>query len=112
MAEYELTEENKKLNNELSENCRCSLETNSSISNENLLNTRNSCFSPHSHQFVFEFPSEETIDKYSKMSPALEQTLSYLEETMNRVNIRDDCSIQPNSVILRFPKRRNTTNNC
>jgi len=112
MAECELTEENKKLNNELSEGCRCSLETNSSISNENLLNMRNSFFSPQSHQFVFEFPSEETIDKYSKMSPVLDQTLSFLEETIDRVDIRDSCSIQPNPVILRFPRRRNTLNDC
>lgn len=111
MANYKETEEYQKLSKQFSEVYRSSLETSSSISTENLLIARNSLNSPQSHKDSFEFPSQQTIENYSRTYSDLEPILSYLEETSEKINIRDDYSFQPSSIILKVPKRRNTSFN-
>lgn len=109
MANCKETEEHKKLSKQFSEVYRSSLETSSSTSTENLIIARNSLNSPQNHINAFEFPSQETIDRYSKTYSDLEPILSHLEETSEKISIRDDYSLQPSDIILRIPKRRNTS---
>ena len=63
---------------------------------------------PQDSKYLFELPSDQQIDSYNQIFPRIMNIIQELQETLPKVSIRDDYSLQPKAVSLRMPLKRNT----
>ena len=64
--------------------------------------------SPKVNRSLFEYLDEEQIETYNKLYPQISNIIQELQSVLPPVCIRDECSLQAKSVVLRVPLRRNT----
>lgn len=88
--------------------CRYSMDTCASLAGEYHQEVR-TLFDPEHYTQLFQIPSFDTSQKYDLLYQQIQKTVEILQEVKEKVDIRDDLSIQPKVVILRNVNRRRTT---
>lgn len=63
---------------------------------------------PKDKKSLFENLDEEQIGKYNKLYSQVSNIIQELQSVLPPVCIRDECSLQAKTVVLRVPLRRNT----
>lgn len=94
-------------NNTKEETNDASFETDLSFSSDIPISSQAKLIRPKASEHLFHFPIG-LQEKYQKIFQEVEKIIEELQDKINFVSVRDDCSIKPKSVTLVMPIRKKT----